>query len=176
MKVPPELVHRLFYPQVPVVFAASHQGRVSGMAVVSYLAAASKPPTVMVSCAERSYTLRLALKSHAFSLSVLDRSHRESVEALAAHSGSKVRDKLASAGLGHSPGRKVKAPVIKEAAATLECKVVDSINIGDHAVVVGRIVSSNAGNAFASSWDYTKYSPLLYAGWMSGLTSYDGPF
>ena len=174
MKVNPALLHRLFYPQVPAVLSAQLQGRVSAMPVVSYASVSDSPPLVVVGCNPASFTCKLAMRSGAFSLSLLDRSHLSSVERLATTSGTKVGDKLASVGLHHRKGVRLAVPVIEGAEATLECKVDSKLKLGDHVLLVGLVKAARSSGAFSDFWDFHKYRPILYAGWRDKMTTYPG--
>ncbi|MDG6954550.1 MAG: flavin reductase family protein [Nitrososphaerota archaeon] len=174
MKVDPSLIHRLFYPQVPLVMAARHGGRVSAMPVVSYLVASENPPMVGVACAPKGFTCRLALKAGSFSLSVLDRSRRDAVSRLATTSGAEVEDKLSEVGLKYEAGKRVNAPVLRDALATLECTLKSSKRAGDHLLLLGSVESASASDAFTDRWDYARYRPILYTGWTEGLTLFPG--
>ncbi len=174
MDVPPSLVHRLFYPQVPLVMAARAGTRVSAMPVVSYLSASEDPPMVAVACAPRGFTYRLARRARCFSLSVLGRERASALSKLATVSGAKVKDKLAEAGLRHSEGRKLRVPVLEAALATLECRLQATRRLGDHQLLVARVEAARATDAFSGFWDYHRYSPVLYAGWQDRLAEYPG--
>lgn len=175
MKVEPSLIHRLFYPQVPLVLAAQFRGRVSAMPVVSYISTSDSPPLIGVACKPEGFTCKLALKSRSFSLSLLDGAHAAEMSKLATVSGAKVKDKLSEVGLSHSTGTAAKVPVLKDAVATIECRLSSSPKSGDHVILVGRVVSAYASEAFSDSWDYGKYKPMLYTGWKDGLTFYGSP-
>lgn len=175
MKVDRSLVHRLFYPQVPLVMAAEHGGRVSAMPVVSYLSVSEKPPMVGVACAPKSFTCKLALRARAFSLSVLDRRNAGAMSGLATSSGAGVKDKLSEVGLAHRRGKKARVPVLRDAVATVECALRSSRKVGDHLILMGRVESAYASEAFTDAWDYAKYAPILYTGWREGLTLFPGP-
>jgi flavin reductase (DIM6/NTAB) family NADH-FMN oxidoreductase RutF len=144
------------------------------MPVVSYCSVSDSPPMVAVACFRDGFTCRLALKSRAFSLCILDSSHVKKMESLAATSGSKVRDKLAAAGLKHFDGKEAKAPVIEGATATLLCDLKSSKAYGDHVMLVGEVKGAEASSAFRGSWDFRRYSPVLYTGWDGGMTTYAG--
>ncbi len=174
MRVDPKLIHRLFYPQVPAVLSAQHRGRVSAMPVVSYLSVSTRPPVVAVGCDPASFTLRLASTGRAFSLSLLDRSHLKAVERLASTSGRGVQDKLAEAGIAYTAGRKVEAPVIEGAEATLECTLHSRRRVGDHVLLFGLVKTCYAKRTFAEFWDFTRYEPILYTGWRDGMSTYPG--
>ena len=174
MDLSPALIHRLFYPQVPLVMAAQHRGRVSAMPVVSYASVSDAPPIVVVACNPGGFTCKLALRARSFSLSLLDRGRIAAFERLATVSGAKVKDKLADAGLEHATGKKLKVPVIRGAPATLECGLRSARKAGDHLLLSGRVVASYTTGAFTDFWDFSSYKPLLYTGWRDGMTTYPG--
>jgi flavin reductase (DIM6/NTAB) family NADH-FMN oxidoreductase RutF len=173
MDVDHSLIHRLFYPQVPLVLAAQHRGRVSAMPVVSYLSASDSPPIVGVACKPEGFTCKLALRARSFSLSLLDRSDAQAMTVLATLSGAAVKDKLAEAGLRHTRGRVLPVPVLRDAVATLECRLGPITRAGDHLVLFGRVEGAHASAAFTESWDFRRYRPILYTGWKDGLSLYE---
>jgi flavin reductase (DIM6/NTAB) family NADH-FMN oxidoreductase RutF len=174
LKVDQSLIHRLFYPQVPLVMSAEYGTRVSAMPVVSYASVSENPPLVAVACAPLGFTCKLALKARSFSLSLFGRDRADSLSLLATVSGGKVKDKLAEVGLKHRKGRKLTVPVIDSAVATLECSLKSRRRLGDHVLLVGRVGAAYASDAFSDSWDFALYKPLLYTGWRNGLTTYPG--
>jgi len=173
MEVPSSLVHRLFYPQVPLVLAAQSGKRFSAMPVVSYASVSDTPPLVAVSCNPKGFTCKLAMKARAFSLSVLDADRVRSVSSLASTSGAKTDDKLRAAGLAHSPGRSLKVPCIDGAEATLELTLNSHRRLGDHTLLVGKVEAAYSSRAFDGYWDFRQYTPMLYTGWKDGMTTYN---
>jgi flavin reductase (DIM6/NTAB) family NADH-FMN oxidoreductase RutF len=141
------------------------------MPVVSYSSISDSPPLVAVACSPRSFTCELVLKASAFSMCILDRDHSDALAKLATTSGRTVKDKLLDAGLDHTPGSKLKVPVIKGAHATLECLLRDQWRLGDHMLLIGLVQAASASEAFNEYWDFEKYHPLLYTGWKEGLTT-----
>jgi flavin reductase (DIM6/NTAB) family NADH-FMN oxidoreductase RutF len=174
LKVDPSLVHRLFYPQVPLVMAVRYGGRISAMPVVSYASVSDSPAMVAVSCNPRGFTSKLALKAGSFSLSVLGREQLDAFARLATLSGAKEKDKLAAAGLEHSPGAELDVPVIKGSFATLECRLGFTKKTGDHLLLIAEVIASQAVRSFTDFWDYSRYRPVLYTGWKGGMTLYPG--
>lgn len=173
LDVDPTLVHRLFYPQVPLVFAAGYKRQVSAMPVVSYLSLSMRPPIVGVACFPSGFTRGLAVKSGAFSLSVLDSKRVGQMSKLAETSGSRTKTKVRDSGLTAVKGPTLGTPIIKEALASLECRLLDNVEMGDHVLMTGEVVSARAKKAFKDYWDYRSYSPILYAGWRKGsMTTY----
>jgi flavin reductase (DIM6/NTAB) family NADH-FMN oxidoreductase RutF len=172
MKVQTSRLHRLFYPQVPLVLAAQVGKRVSAMLVVSYAAVSDSPPLVAVFCIPKAFTYLLCVKARAFSLSVIDARRLGAIEELARVRGSEVQDKLLRVGLKHKLGRSVAVPVIAESLATIECSLHSRRMLGDHSLLVGEVESCYASRSFREFWDFTKYTPILYTGWRDGITTY----
>jgi flavin reductase (DIM6/NTAB) family NADH-FMN oxidoreductase RutF len=85
-----------------------------------------------------------------------------------------VKDKLADAGLGYSLGARLKVPVLDESVASLECALKSKKKLGDHLLLVGRVMAAHASESFNDFWDFARYRPLLYTGWRDGLTTYPG--
>jgi flavin reductase (DIM6/NTAB) family NADH-FMN oxidoreductase RutF len=170
MKVDPSKLHRLFYPQVPLVLAAKVGNRVSAMPVVAYALISDSPPFVAVACDPRTFTYRLCSKSDSFSLSILDSTKLECMESLVRIRGGDVSDKLQAVGLDHSTGKSVDVPVIDGAAATMECSVRSKRRVGDHILLVGKVESCEASEDFTDFWDFRNYRPILYTGWKEGMT------
>jgi flavin reductase (DIM6/NTAB) family NADH-FMN oxidoreductase RutF len=174
LKVDFSRLHRLFYPQVPTILSARSATRVSAMPVVSYASVSTSPPLLVVACDPDAFTLRLALASKAFSLSLLGRHQIPAMERLATTSGRDVADKLSDAGLGYTAGVKLDVPVIRGAEATLECQLHSKRRLGDHVLLVGLVKACYASSKFGDFWDFKAYRPVLYTGWQGGMTTYKG--
>ena len=174
MKVDPSLIHRLFYPQVPLVMSARAGKRVSAMPVVSYASVSESPPLVAVACNPEGFTCKLALRSKAFSLCVLDRDHEGAISRLATVHGTQVKDKLADAGLKYTKGEKLDVPILEDAVASMECSLKSKRVHGDHLLLVGQVKAARSADSFTDFWDFKSYRPLLYTGWRGGLTTYPG--
>jgi len=143
------------------------------MPVVSYASVSMSPPLVVVACGQKSFTLKLALKSRSFSLCLLDRARVDAMEKLGSTSGTDYKDKLAESGLTCGTGRKLDVPIIMEADAILECKLKSAKRLGDHLVLTGEAKACYASEKFKEFWDFKKYRPILYTGWRDGMRTYE---
>jgi flavin reductase (DIM6/NTAB) family NADH-FMN oxidoreductase RutF len=171
-KVRPALAHRLFYPGVAAVLAARSGDTVAAMPVVSYSALSEKPPLFGVSCARDSFTLRTSIKAGEFSISLLGDEYVGALSELASRKGRVGADKLHGAGLIHTKGAKLGAPIILGSAASVECKLLRTLGMGDHVLLVGRIESATANDDFRDYWRFASYRPILYTGWKRGMMLY----
>jgi len=77
-----------------------------------------------------------------------------------------LADILMEANLTLEPAQKLKTPIIKECFSHLECKLYDTLTLGDHTVFIGEVVNVMANkNAFADDLlDNEKIKPIYYIG------------
>ncbi len=163
-KVEGSKVYRLLYPVVPAVVAASCEGSVAAMPVVSLASLSNHPPLVGFSSSPSHATYKTIIEAGQFSVSWLDRSFAKAVIELGESTGAMSADKLSAVGLHHRPGKSLNVPVIEEACATLECRFATSQRLGDHNLVIGEVERAEAAADFDDYWTFSEYRPILYAG------------
>jgi flavin reductase (DIM6/NTAB) family NADH-FMN oxidoreductase RutF len=77
----------------------------------------------------------------------------------------RTSDKFAEIGLTPLPARKVKAPIVKECIAHLECKVYNHFKTGDHTIFVGAVVEAYADEGvFTDKYNVEKARMLFHLG------------
>ena len=163
-KVNPAKIHRLFYPQVPVVITAGFKGRIGGMPAIWHTPLSFKPPLVGVAIAPEHRTHEMIIGAKAFGVNWLDFSYAKQVGELGDASGKDYINKLSAVGFRTVKGRASGQPLIAEASAVLECLYSERHRVGTHELIVGRVVAARADAGFNDYWDHARYSPLLYAG------------
>lgn len=157
-------VHRLFYPQVPIVVTVRVKGRVGAMPAIWCMPLSFNPPLIGIAFAPEHETYRMIVKAGAFAVNWLDYSYARQVAELGEISGREYDTKLASVGLTLVAKTRSDQPLIKQAAAALECRVQEERRTGTHQLVTAEVVSAFAASYFRDYWDFSKYDPLLYAG------------
>jgi flavin reductase (DIM6/NTAB) family NADH-FMN oxidoreductase RutF len=81
------------------------------------------------------------------------------------------RDKFREAPLTALPAKKVKAPIIEECVAHLECKVVKSIVTGDHTLFIGEVVGAYANKGvFGKEFHIKRVKPIFHLGYDDFVT------
>jgi len=170
----PDIAYRLFYPSVPVIVVAHHQGKVAAMPVVSVMSVSNDPPRVAFASSPSHYTHKIVVASGWFSLCWLDRSLTAYVEQLGTKGGEGVPDKLLSVGLSHHLGHTLKMPVVDSASAVMECCLSGTQKLGDHDLVLGDVKAVYATEDFTDYWTFKEYHPILYAGLSQKFTLYQG--
>jgi flavin reductase (DIM6/NTAB) family NADH-FMN oxidoreductase RutF len=162
------MFHRLFYPQVPVVITAEFQGTIGAMPAIWCMPLSFKPPLVGVAVAPDHQTHRLIIEAKSFCVNWLDFSHAKQIGGLGDISGSDQVNKLSLVGLTAVKGTRTSQPLVKEAAAVLECRLLEKHRTGSHELVIGKVESAIASECFDNYWDFAKYDPPLYAGTVDG--------
>ncbi len=166
--VDPSRVHRLFYPQVPVVITAEFEGRVGGMPAIWCMPLSFTPPLAGVAVATEHETHKIITGAGAFAVNWLDFSYAQQVGELGEISAKQYGDKLSAVGFHTKRGPRTAQPLIQESSACLECRLREKHAVGTHDLLVGEIVAASANDDFNDYWDFSKYNPLLYAGTVNG--------
>lgn len=132
-----------YYPGVPTVVTAAHEGDRNLLAVGWHAALSADPPMYGVAIAEARYTHRLGVASEAFAVHFLPfRAARAIAGAgtLTRHDGT---DKIAALGLHASEGPATGAPLLGEAYLVYECRLRQRVPTGDHEWWVGDVVAQH---------------------------------
>jgi flavin reductase (DIM6/NTAB) family NADH-FMN oxidoreductase RutF len=120
------------------------------------------PPMVAISVSPRRHSHALIAESREFVVNIPTMQLLEQVMFCGEHSGRK-RDKFKETGLTPLKGKKVKAPLIKECIAHLECKLYGQFTTGDHTIFVGEIVAAQADKeAFTNSYDLERARMIFH--------------
>jgi len=129
-----------------------------------------EPPMCGVAIGHRRYTKKLIDEHKEFVVAVPTIELLKDVWIAGTVSGAK-ENKAEKLSVTFMPSKKVKAPSIKECQANLECKVVKSVETGDHVFYVGEIVDVSYGDAFKTgSPDVKNYKFILHVSFGSNFT------
>ena len=159
------VLERLLYPVVPVLVTAEHGGRVGGMLAAWWMQASFKPPILAVAIAPERYTYKLVRESGVFAFNLLGFEHVGTTPFLGDVSGRFLPDKLERAGLRVVRGEALGAPIVADAAAAVELRLVRVVEAGDHDVFLGEAVAAYASEDFQGGmWRLEEYRPLMYLG------------
>ena len=162
--VEPAKIHRMFYPQVPVVITTEFQGHIGGIPAIWCMPLSFNPPLIGVAIAPEHATYEMLIGAQAFGVNWLNFSFAKQVGELGENSAKEVTDKLSAVGLRIVKGNLTGQPLIRDAEAALECRLHEQHRIGTHELVVGEVVAASATENFTEYWDFSKYNPILYAG------------
>lgn len=173
-------MHKTKETKVPVPFARSlyllhpynaslvtskgRHGRINVMAVAWITPVSVNPPLVAMSIRPERYSHDLIVETEEFVVNVPTFKMAQKVVFCGRRSG-RSHDKFKGASLSPQKARKVNAPIIKECVAHLECKLVRTVEIGDHTLMIGQVVAAYASDSyFEEVYNMTKFRPCLHVG------------
>jgi len=154
------------YPKVTVIVTASARGKDNAMAAAWHSSISINPPLYGVSISPKRFTYQLISESMEFGINFIPWEKASLAARVGGTSGQKM-DKFQKFEIQKEKPLKTAVPILKDAYAAYECKLVDSKPYGDHIWVVGEIVVVHfLEEAFTSEkiLDLDKIKPLLYLG------------
>jgi len=157
--------YRLLHPMHTVlVSCVGKDGKPNIITLAWAMPTSIEPPLLAISVSPKRHSNRLIEETQEFTVNIPTLDILQAVYACGSLTGRSF-DKFKKAGLTPTPGRKVKAPAIKECVAHLECVVKEKFMTGDHTVFVGKIVDAYADlGVFAESYDLKKARLLFHVG------------
>jgi flavin reductase (DIM6/NTAB) family NADH-FMN oxidoreductase RutF len=125
----------------------------------------SAPPAVTVSIRKSRHSFQSILQRGAFTVSIPSTAHVKQVDHLGLVSG-RAGDKFAGAGLTAVPSTSVDAPYVGEFPLVLECRLLQTVEVGIHTLFIGEIVGVQAEESVLNADgrpDLELVKPLMYA-------------
>lgn len=117
------------------VVTMAHDSERSGLTVSAFSSLSLDPPLILVCIDKQSTTLDLVRQAKAFGVNILGQGQ----EHISNHFASKLADKLES--IPHRAGV-LGSPLLHDAHATLECKLNDELDGGDHIILIGEVMEA----------------------------------
>ncbi|MFA5056099.1 MAG: flavin reductase family protein [Dehalococcoidia bacterium] len=154
------------YPSHAAVITAQFEGKKGIMAAAWHSPISHTPPLFGVSLAPKRYTYKLIEKAKEFAINFLSFDKAELLVSVGSVSGAEV-DKYKRFDIKTEEPIKTTAPIISDAYAAYECRLIDSRKYGDHIWLVGEIVATHFDKALFNedeTVDLDHVSPVLYMG------------
>jgi len=154
------------YPKIPVIVTASARGKDNAMTAAWHSSISIKPPLYGVSLAPTRFTYLLILQSKEFGINFIPW-EKATIAGLVGGTSGQEADKFERFNIAKEKSLRTKVPILKDAYAAYECRLVDNRPYGDHVWVVGEIVAVHLlQEAFTEKevLDLNKIRPLLYLG------------
>jgi flavin reductase (DIM6/NTAB) family NADH-FMN oxidoreductase RutF len=129
---------RNFAAGVTVLTTRDKDGRPSGLTAIAFTSVSLDPPLVLV-CVDHGATAHPAFRAHGrFAVNVLRREQEALSRRFAASGGDKFDGVPCHAGT-------TGLPLLDDALATLECRVVEAHEAGDHTIFIGAVEAASVG-------------------------------
>jgi len=144
VEVAPAKSYRLLYPrQVVLVGCCSPDGKPNALTVAWSTPLSASPPLVGVSISPKRYSHSLIEQTREFTVNIPTMEILEKVHLFGCVSG-RSAEKFSSLGLTAERSKTVRAPIVKECVAHLECRVAESLTVGDHTLFIGEVLAAYA--------------------------------
>jgi flavin reductase (DIM6/NTAB) family NADH-FMN oxidoreductase RutF/rubredoxin len=131
--------HKLSYGLY--LIASEFQGEKTGYIANTVFQVTSTPPQVAISCHKDNASTKVILDSGAFSISVLKREVSMKIIGDFGFMSSSEINKFS--GINYLKGTSGSPVVIDSAVAWFDCKVVKSVDLGTHYLVIGEVLDSD---------------------------------
>ncbi len=162
------------YPTpVWVIGSYDNQGNPNVMTAAWGGVCCSEPPCVGVSLRKQRYSYPNIEKRKAFTVNIPSQTHAKEADYFGLVSGSKV-DKFTESGLTPVKSDTVDAPYVEEFPLVLECRVIQTVEIGIHVQFIGEIIDVKADESVLGEEgfpDIEKVKPIIFA---PGTRTYHG--
>ena len=154
------------YPRVAAIVTAQAKGKDNAMTVDWHTPLSLSPPLYGVCIAPERFTYKLIVESREFGVNFLPFEAVELVHSVGSSAGQQM-DKFQVFHINREKPVRTGVPVLKDAYAAYECRLVDDRDYGDHRLLVGEIVAvHHSTEAFTEdgTLNLDKVSPVLYLG------------
>ncbi len=163
----------VLYPRPAYIITTGNKAKYTAMAASWVMPVSMHPPLVAVSVAPKRYTYELLREAGEFAVNIMDYKYYKEVSYVGTVSGREEEDKLAKAGLTKMDAKRIDCPVVAEATAILECRVVSEVGTGDHVLFIGEVLEAYAKEPLAGKPDIKNYKALLQVAGLSYTTTVD---
>jgi flavin reductase (DIM6/NTAB) family NADH-FMN oxidoreductase RutF len=157
--------YRLLHPMHTVlVSCVGKNGKINVLPLAWAMPTSRNPPLVATSVAPSRYSHGLIEETGEFVVNLPTVDIIKETLACGRSSG-RNHDKFTETCLTPIQARKVKAPIVKECVAHLECKLRNQFKTGDHTIFVGEIVEAYANKGvFTDTYNIEKAQMLYHLG------------
>mgnify|MGYP000223934121 FL=1 len=130
------------YPERTVlVVSVDREGRPNIITLGWNMPTSGNPPMVAISIGHGRYSHKLISETREFVVAFPSEGMEDAIMFCGTRSGRDV-DKFKATGLTPVKAKYVKPPLIGEATVNMECRVVASLDTGDHTIFVGEILTA----------------------------------
>lgn len=128
------------YPKLATVVTVKAKGRENALAVAWHCALSFEPPLYGVAISPKRFSYRLILEAKEFTINFLPIERVRLIAAVGRTSGREF-NKFERFQIATEKPAKISAPILRDAYAAYECKLVEHHTYGDHEWFVGEVVA-----------------------------------
>ena len=139
-----DAIQQKFPEQIALANSIDEKGKANTLTLGWAMCTSHQPPMLAISVAHARYSHHCIKQGREFVVVFPSVEQADDVLYVGTYSGRNV-DKFAKTKLKAIPATKVKPPLIADAVACFECKLVAECDSGDHTIFVGEVVASHVG-------------------------------
>ena len=154
------------YPKLAVIVTSRAKGKDNAMAVAWFSSVSQKPPLIGISVTSKRFTYELIMESAEFGINFMSLEQAELVAGTGGCTGRDV-DKFARFNLAVDKSLVTNVPILKDAYAAYECRLVANHTYGDHEWLVGEVVATHYDESVitpAGHIDLAAVNPAVFMG------------
>jgi len=144
------------YPNPVMLVSSSHKRKESIITLAWGGTCSSSPPTVGIAIRKNRFSYDLIAKSKEFVVNIPTTEMLEEVELCGTKSGLDT-DKWKECNFTKKKSTVVKAPFIQECPVSMECKLIQIVELGTHDLFLGEVVALHLDE----EWKQEKYPNML---------------
>lgn len=155
--------HPMLWPHPTVLVGADVDGKPDFAAVAWTGVAAGTPPAIAIALQHVRYSLKGIRQNLAFSVNIPSRELVKETDYCGLISGAKT-DKVRDCNFKVFYGKTAGAPLIEQCPINIECEVLHIINLGSHALVIGKVVETHVSEDCLTDGqpDVAKVKPFAF--------------
>jgi len=157
MKIDVEYLEFMWPMRHFLITCGDIEGKANIIAISFCMPVSKEPPLIACAIGKKAYSCKLIEGTKEFIINVPPKELKPLIYYCGFHSGSQV-DKFKETGLTPQLARKVKAPIIDECVAYMECKVRHEIETGDKKLFIGEVIEAYADEALVKGEKSLQYA------------------
>jgi len=152
------------YP-VPVVLVSCQAQDTANIITIAWCGVVcSKPPILSISIRPSRYSHKIISQAGDFVINIPSQDLLKEVDLCGVVSG-RDKDKFELCKLTKIGSSVVHSPMLKECPVNIECKLINTLNLGTHDMFMGMVVKVHADESVLDeegNMDYSKAGPIVY--------------
>jgi flavin reductase (DIM6/NTAB) family NADH-FMN oxidoreductase RutF/rubredoxin len=137
------------------VVSSTHGSQSNGYIANTVFQVTAKPARFAIACNKDNYTCGLISQSQVFAISILQQDTQAELIGLFGYQSGRTLNKYAS--VRHRTGQTGAPILLEDTLAWLECKVVQTVDVGTHLLFVGEVVDGDVINSSQPPLTYAYY-------------------
>jgi flavin reductase (DIM6/NTAB) family NADH-FMN oxidoreductase RutF len=156
--------YRLLNPGSVVIISCGDGEKDNLFSVTWNMPVRKEPGMVGILAGKRHFSYGLIEKTGEFGLNIMNAAHVNAVFGCGSVSGYKVSDKFEKFGLTREKSAVIKAPLVAQAVASVECRIVTVHDMGASALLIAQILAGTANEEHfdGENWKFENGLELIH--------------